>query len=54
MDRFLAVVNQFSYNGALFASVENTVIWESNPMQNLRKSMKKSKKKKSSFLERLF
>lgn len=54
MDSFLAVVNQFSYNGALFASVENMIIWDSNPMQSLTKNMKKVKKYKVPFLKDCF
>lgn len=49
MDRPLVVVNQFSYNGTLFASVENMITGDSNPMQNLRKNMKKSNRQSSFF-----
>lgn len=45
MDRLLVVVNQFSCNGTLFASVENMIIGDSNSMQNLRKNMKIKKEK---------
>lgn len=44
MDRLLVVVNQFSCNGTLLSSVENMIIGDSNPKQNLRKDMQKKKK----------
>lgn len=43
MDRLLVVVNQFSCNGTLLSSVENMIIGDSDPMQNLRKNMQKKK-----------
>lgn len=54
MDRLLVVVNQFSCNGTLLASVENMIIGDSNPMQNLRKNMKKKIKEKVPFLKDCF
>lgn len=55
MDRLLVVVNQFSCNGTLLSSVENMIIGDSDPMQNLRKNMQKKKNKRGcSFFERLF